>query len=185
MIETSPISRRDDATDIARSLDGDPEAFGAVFDRHYSGVFRFVAARLGSDLAEEVASQTFTLAWERRARFDRSYDSARPWLLGIAINLIREHKRAERRQWAAYDRAVHEPVNSSDGFDPRSAVLGDAIAGLSRNDRDIVLLFAWAELTYEEIAQALGLPIGTVRSRLNRARTRLRQAIETENGAST
>lgn len=178
MINSSIGTTLDDADAIDRSLCGDPEAFATVFDRHFPAVFRFSAARLGADLAEDVAAQTFTVAWAERGRYDRTRPNARPWLFGIATNLIRDHRRAERRRWAAYDRvAVERPPHQRSLDDEAPSRVGQALARLSIEDREIILLLAWAELTYDEIAVALNLPVGTVRSRLSRARGRMRDLL--------
>jgi RNA polymerase sigma-70 factor (ECF subfamily) len=159
-----------DAEEIARSA-AEPAAFGAVFDRHFQAVYAYSQRRVGVDLAEEVAAETFTRAFEARARYVPSHDHALPWLLGIATNVMRRHWRSERRRLAAYARAAH---HAPDGAPPE--VAGEviaAVAHLPRRQREVVLLAAWADLTYEEIARALDVPIGTVRSRLARARSRL------------
>ena len=129
-------------------------------------------------------SETFLVAFERRDRFDHSWDDARPWLLGIATNLLRRHHRTESRMLQTLSRrgaaarsddhadAVASRVDAAAG----AAAIARALGGLSRDDRECLLLYAWADLTYEGIAQATGVPIGTVRSRLNRARRILRDA---------
>jgi RNA polymerase sigma-70 factor (ECF subfamily) len=125
------------------------------------------------------------VAFARRGRFDLSRPDARPWLLGIATNLIRGHRRTELRRWRAMARAVvaagEEP--EADRVAARLTAQGErgelatALALLSPDQRDALLLYAWAELDYQEIAEALGVPIGTVRSRLHRARGVLREAL--------
>ncbi len=178
------VDDRSDAQIIAASL-ADPVEFAALFDRHFDVVHRYVARRLGADLAEDLAAQAFEEALKSRARFDLSHSSARPWLLGIATNLIRHHHRAEARRLAAYGRidgdgtaadhaaAVELRVDAQ----RLAAVLTSALAELPGGDRDALLLLAWGDLSYGEIALALHIPIGTVRSRLNRARGRLRERL--------
>lgn len=159
-----------DAEVIARSV-AEPAVFGLLFDRHFQAVYAYSQRRVGADLAEEVAAETFTRGFEARARYDGRHDEALPWLLGIASNLMRRHWRTERRRLAAYTRASQRETA---GADPEVAgEVMHAIARLPRRQREVVLLSAWADLTYEEIARALELPIGTVRSRLARARSRL------------
>jgi len=159
-----------DAQVIARSV-AEPAAFGALFDRHFHAVYAFTQRRVGIDLAEEVTAETFTRGFEARGRYDLTHEGALPWLLGIASNVMRRHWRSERRRLEAYARAAEHPPSG-----PAPEVPGDfmsAVAHLPRRQREVVLLFAWADLSYEEIARALDLPIGTVRSRLARARARL------------
>jgi RNA polymerase sigma factor (sigma-70 family) len=169
---------------VERAL-SEPEAFTALFDRYADDVHRYVVRRLGSDAADDVTAETFTVAFARRARFDLSRPDARPWLLGIATNLIRGHRRTELRRWRAMARAA--PAATEEPESDRAAArmtaqaarrgLAAALARLSQPQRDVLLLHAWAELDYEEIAVALGVPVGTVRSRLHRARAVLRDAL--------
>ena len=167
---TTPDPRRTDAELIGRSI-GEPHAFGLVFDRHVGAVHAFVQRRVGRDLAEEVTAETFARGFAARGRYDAAQEHALPWLLGIASNVLRRHWRSERRRLAAYARAVqHERPGAAPDVD--GDVMG-AVARLPRRQREVLLLAAWADLTYAEIARALDLPIGTVRSRLARARSRL------------
>jgi RNA polymerase sigma factor (sigma-70 family) len=166
-----------DAEAIRRSLT-DPVAFTAVFDRHFRAVHRYLHRRGGRDLADELAGETFRVAFEGRARWSQTTPDARPWLLGIATNLLRRHRRTEERRlralarrgvdkWTMPDEAAL--VERADARQAR-AVLAAALAELSPDDRDVVLLVALGDLAYEDVAQALGIPEGTVASRLNRAR---------------
>jgi RNA polymerase sigma factor (sigma-70 family) len=173
-----------DAQIIAASR-ADPLAFATVFDRHYDAVHRYLARRVGSDLADDLAAETFTEAFDARLRFDLACSNARPWLFGIATNLLRHHRRSEARRLSAYAR-VKRATDTDDTFgrvearlDAQRAgpLIAAAVKRLSVDERDVVLLFAWADLRYEEIAVALRIPIGTVRSRLHRARFRLRELI--------
>jgi RNA polymerase sigma factor (sigma-70 family) len=174
-----------DADAIAASR-RDPARFAAVFDRHYEDIASYLARRVGHALGEELASETFVRAFGARDGYDLAYPDARPWLYGIATNLLRKHVRSEERRRRAYARAL-EPDGFSDELD---AVAGrvDAVAGarviaaalgrLSPADRDTLLLFALTELDYEGIALATGVPVGTVRSRLHRVRRHLQAALE-------
>jgi RNA polymerase sigma factor (sigma-70 family) len=156
-----------------------PDAFRAVFERHFDAVHRFVRARLGSTLADDIASETFLVAFERRHLFDSRYRSARPWLLGIAANLTRSHHRSETtrlRVLAAQRGTGPTPQESLDRFDP-SGPLAAALARLDPDQRETLLLLALGELSYAEIAIALDVPEGTVRSRLNRARAALQEEL--------
>lgn len=129
-------------------------------------------------------AETFLIAFERRHTFDPSVENVLPWLLGIATNLLRRHHRAEARTLRAYVRSVsrHEEswsaaVDDRMDLDVATGLVAAALSSLSAIDRDTILLFTWGELTYDEIAHAMDVPIGTVRSRLNRARTTLRHTL--------
>jgi RNA polymerase sigma-70 factor (ECF subfamily) len=153
-------------------------AFAVLFDRHYRAIHRFLHARIGRALAEDIASETFTVAFRRRATYDLSRPNARPWLYGIAVNILRDHRRTEQRRLSAYARAAHTKEMQFDsdetGLDPTVAA---ALLELSASDRHLILLYAWAQLSYEELAEALSLPLGTVRSRLSRTRSKLRATL--------
>ncbi|ALJ20797.1 RNA polymerase sigma factor [Microbacterium sp. No. 7] len=178
-----------DSAIIRRSLD-DPSAFGALFDRHARDIGVYARQRVGAEGAQDVLSETFLVAFRRRASFDHAWESARPWLFGIATRLVRAHRADQARQWRAIEAAAGVVDADSDGglarADERTdaAVRARALAGriahLAARDRDTLLLYAWSDLTYEEIAAALRVPVGTVRSRLHRVRRLL--ADEREEG---
>jgi RNA polymerase sigma-70 factor (ECF subfamily) len=159
-----------------------PEQFAVVFDRHFAAIHRYLARRAGREIADDLASLCFTVAFERRLTFDTSADDARPWLYGIATNLLRDHWRAERRSAATVIRlsrdrgaaALSDPATTDD----RDPELARALRSLDPAQRDVLLLYAWAELSYEEISAALDVPVGTVRSRLARARARVREELK-------
>ncbi|MEV6521668.1 sigma-70 family RNA polymerase sigma factor [Longispora sp. NPDC051575] len=161
----------------------DPEGFAVVFDRHYPAIHGYASRRLGPDLADDVAAETFLRAFDQWERYDVSQHSARPWLYGIASNLISGHQRAEARRYRALARSAGAEVEAPADLDGRldaqavRARLAEALAGIAPSDLEVLLLIAWAELSGEETARALGIPAGTVRSRLHRARTRLRDAL--------
>ncbi|MBO1333366.1 RNA polymerase sigma factor [Streptomyces sp. VRA16 Mangrove soil] len=175
----------DDAGAIERSRD-EPEQFAALFDRYADAVHHYAARRLGPEAAEDVMAETFTTAFRQRHRYDLSRPDARPWLFGIATNLVGRHRRAEARRFKALSR-VPEPVEHEEpvadlavsraGARGLRRELAAALAALPRRQRDVVLLVAWTDLSYEEAAEALGIPVGTVRSRLSRARSTLREAL--------
>jgi RNA polymerase sigma-70 factor (ECF subfamily) len=175
--------RLSDGAAIAASIDA-PAEFAQVFHCHYDLVHGYIRKRVGDSLADDLASQTFLIAFDRRASYDRTRANARPWLLGIATNLIHGKRRQERRQLRAYGRAGAEPdVNPLEGVEARADAermrprLAAVLAALPGDEVDALLLLAWAELSYEEIAEALDLPIGTVKSRLSRARRRVRELL--------
>jgi RNA polymerase sigma-70 factor (ECF subfamily) len=169
-----------DADLIAASL-RDPERFAGVFDRHYAVIAGFLRRRLERSLADELAAETFLRAFDGRAGYDVSRVDARPWLFGIATRLLSRHRRSEERRLRAFARAGRL-VGDERGFDEvdarldaaaASPLLAAGLASLGASDREVLLLYAWAELSYEEIAVALEIPVGTVRSRLHRARDRV------------
>jgi RNA polymerase sigma factor (sigma-70 family) len=161
-----------DAELIERSL-GDGVSFAQLFDRHYGSIHRFVCARVGPELADDLASETFAVAFRRRNTYDLTRGDARPWLYGIAVNLLHAQRRSEVRRLRAYARAAEHPTPER----PTGRLdegLASALLDLTEQERNLILLYAWAELSYEQLAEALGLPIGTVRSRLSRTRAKLR-----------
>jgi RNA polymerase sigma factor (sigma-70 family) len=172
-----------DAGVIAASLQ-EPGRFGAMFDRHATVVFRYLVRRVGVDDADGLLGEVFRVAFEKRATYDTARENARPWLYGIATNLLARHRRDEARRIRATARLL---ARQRPADDPTEQVVGtldarelwprvaEAVAALPEEERDALLLYAWEELSYDEIADALGVPVGTVRSRLNRARVRLRE----------
>lgn len=182
---TFPVPRQGNSdpppTDAAL-LAGSRTDFGTVFDRHAEAIYRYCARRIGTDAVDDAVADTFVIAYERRARFDASRASALPWLYGIATNVLRRYRAAEAR----YRRLVRHENETQEGTADRAVDRADANAAVqalageldkvSRRQRDVLYLYA-AGLTYADIATALDIPIGTVMSRLNRARTRLRAAL--------
>jgi RNA polymerase sigma factor (sigma-70 family) len=178
----------DEASDgavFARSV-AEPHAFTIIFERYYRPVYGYLSRRVGRTIADDLAAETFTRAFERRSSYDRAAERALPWLLGIAVNLLAHHRRSEGRQLRALA-ALEEPepidgvADATTGRIDASKVrkqLFRALEQLDDYDREALLLYAWGELTYEEVAVVLGIPVGTVRSRLNRVRHKLRQAFE-------
>ena len=165
---------------IRRSL-ADPNAFGTIFERHFDALHGYACRRVGSSLGEEIATETFVRAFDRRRTFDASRADARPWLLGIAANLLRRHWRTERRRLDAYARSASRNASPENTFAQVEVVA--ALDSLSRDEREALFLFAVADLSYEEIADALDIPVGTVRSRLARARGRVRAHLGDETTA--
>ncbi len=181
-------SAQPDAELILRSR-SDPAAFAGIFDRHHAELYRYLRRRVGAGLAADLAAETFVTAFARRGAYRPVTSDARPWLYGIAHNLLRNHLRAERRELAAYTRHGADPIADPDApaafatADMRadsaalSGKLARILAMMPNRDRDVLLLFAWADMSYAEIGQALNIPVGTVRSRLNRARHQLRERV--------
>jgi RNA polymerase sigma-70 factor (ECF subfamily) len=175
---------RDDAAAIVRSLEA-PGAFAAVFERHHAAVHRYLARRLGTDLADELAAETFAVAFAKRRRYDPGVADARPWLFGIATKLAHRHWRREERELRAYARTGIDPAAPApdDAVAARADSLGAgralaaALAELTAKERDVLLLYAWEQLGQPEIAAALDISPGTVKSRLHRARGRVRQSL--------
>lgn len=172
--------------DLVRASVSDPQAFGPLFDRHIDVIHGYISRRVGSLLAEELTAETFARAFARRESFVALHESAGPWLYGIATNLVRNARRAERRQLEAYGRAAAISDGQPDDFDQADARLDarqaaprlvGALLELEPGDRDTLVLFAWQELSYEEVGTALGIPAGTVASRINRSRRRMRASL--------
>jgi RNA polymerase sigma factor (sigma-70 family) len=172
-----------DAVAIGRSV-ADPDAFVAVFERHFSLIHRYLRVRVGDSDADDLAAQTFEIAFRRRAAYDGSREDARPWLFGIAARLVSEHRRRQRRATAGLRRLFFHNQKRGDAderpSDDGAPDLRAALASVREEDRDLLFLYACVELSYEECAAALALPLGTVRSRLHRARERLRRELELE-----
>lgn len=159
------------------------DRFAEAFQEEYPALHRYLRRRVGAALADDLAGETFAVAYENWDRFDGTR-AVKPWLYGIAANLLRHHWRAERRRLQAYARTGVDPVvddldESLDraDADARKRALAAALADVGEVERDIVLLHAWAELTDREIAEALSLPLGTVKSRLHRARAHLQNRL--------
>jgi RNA polymerase sigma-70 factor (ECF subfamily) len=177
------VENGSDAAVIAASLDM-PATFGTIFDRHATVLHRYLVRRLGPDEAESMVGEVFRIAFERRHTYDQSRSTARPWLYGIATNLLAKYRRREARRMHAVARLASQrlpPLDLADGVsravdaaDLWSRV-ADAVTALPEVERDALVLHVWEGLSYEEVADALGVPIGTVRSRLHRARARLRE----------
>jgi RNA polymerase sigma factor (sigma-70 family) len=166
---------------------GDRDAFGQLFDRYARAVYNH-GFRLTADwaLADDVVSATFLQAWHLRERVEPEGGSLRPWLLGIATNITRNLRRADRRYRAAalactgLDQVTADHAGTTDGrIDDarRLAATMAVLAALPRADREIFTLCVWEELDYASVAEVLGIPIGTVRSRLSRAREKIRREL--------
>jgi RNA polymerase sigma factor (sigma-70 family) len=174
------MSSEPDASVLRRSID-EPDCFALLFDRHFAQVHRYLRRRLGDELATELAAETFLQAFRSRRRFTGDQASVLAWLHGIAANLVRMNHRAEERRLRAYARAAsglstyEPPIAVEDRLDAEALgpALALALAELSPALREVLVLHAWAELSHEEIAEALGCSSAAVRTRLSRARSRL------------
>ena len=174
-----------DADVIAASLE-QPARFGDIFDRHATSLHRYFVRRLGPFDAEALVGDVFRIAFEKRDGYDRSRPNARPWLYGIGTNLLARHRRGEERRIRAVARLAAQRVPVVDLADGVSDTVdagalwprvADAVALLPDAERDALILHVWENLSYDEVAEALGVPVGTVRSRLHRARARIRELV--------
>ncbi|NUR31302.1 MAG: RNA polymerase sigma factor [Catenulispora sp.] len=171
-----------DALPLARD---DPDWFTFLYDRYAADIHRYIAGRLGSAAAGDLTADVFLIAFRKRATFDPERGEVRPWLYGIATKVVSHHRRAEGRRLKALARmnaeyAVHgheDHVAARVAAQRAGPQLARAISGLARADRDVLFLTALGGLSYQEVAEALGIPLGTVGSRLNRAKRELRRVL--------
>lgn len=177
-----------DAEVMAASMEV-PVRFALIFDRHADAVRRFAVARVGSVAADDVVAEVFRIAFERRGSFDPAADSALPWLYGIAANLARRELRGRARGHAALERLGRrrevpgEPMlDAAARLDARDDLreLAAAVASLTNDEREVLLLVAWEQLTPSAAAAVLGIPAETARTRLHRARQRIRNHANAE-----
>jgi RNA polymerase sigma factor (sigma-70 family) len=179
-----------DGTLIERSAHGRPDAFVEVVSRHELAVHAFLSRRAGPQVAADLLGEVWVRAFAGRAGYDPAYPDARPWLFGIARNVLRAHWRS-RQNASPADPA--DPVTADLAEDPwdevidrldsagQAQALATAIRALPPAERDVLLLVAWEQLTPAQAARALGVPAGTARSRLHRARAALRLILTEEN----
>lgn len=158
-------------------------SFDAAFAAEFPTLHRYLARRVGASAADDLAAETFVVAFRNWGRLDPER-AVRPWLYGIAANVMRHHWRKERRMLRAYAQTGIDPVFAEDDeaveradAGGRRRELAGMLAALSRDEREILLLHAWAGLTDSEIAEALGLPLGTMKSRFSRTREKLRNQL--------
>ncbi len=152
---------------------GCPARFSLFYERHLATVAIFLARRVGNELAEDLAAEVFARAFRGRATFRPDHGTGLPWLLGIANHLVADHRRAERRRLDLLQRL--QTAEAHFDPDPGSRAAPELVRQLRRlsaPERDTLLLVVWGELSYAEAASALGVPVGTVRSRIARARRR-------------
>ncbi|MEA3503082.1 MAG: RNA polymerase sigma factor [Actinomycetota bacterium] len=177
-----------DAEVIERSL-AEPAAFAEIFDRHYRSIFRYLVRRLGHDTGEDLAAEVFLRAYGGRHTYNLDIGSARPWLYGIAANLVRMESRRRHRDFKAWTRFARwrapPPDSTADiawRIDAIATVqrvgLVAALNEMSEGDREVLLLHALGDLSHREIGDVLSIPVGTVKSRLSRVRATLRELID-------
>ena len=180
------MATEDDAT-VVRAALTDPASFGVLFDRHFAVVYRFCERRVGWSMAEDLAGETFRRAFEGRHSYDLSRPSALPWLYRIALNLVRDALRARAVEDRAYAR-LHALAGAgwpseNDQAQRRAearadlAVLARLLLAEPQQDVEALFLHVWDGLSYLDVAAALGVPVGTVRSRLSRLRQRLEEGL--------
>lgn len=182
---TAGTSERVTDAELAARYLREPELFTEIHDRYFGVIYRYVAGRLGAQAAEDVAAETFLVAFDRRKTFDPERGDLRVWLFGIATNLVAGHRRKEARHYRTLARLEEAPpveghenkVVASVALLPQIAA---ALAKLNQGERDVLLLVALGQLGYEEVAEALGISTGTVGSRLSRARKKLSSVLNRE-----
>jgi RNA polymerase sigma-70 factor (ECF subfamily) len=190
------MKRRGSAANDAAVIEGswrEPERFAVLFDRHAPHIYRYLSRRTGRQVADDLVAETFLAAFAKRDRDDLGYADARPWLYGIATNLVGQHRRDQARQYRISQAAAADPevpghadrVAADVTAQAARPLLDTALAALSAGDRDVLLLIAWEQLTYREVSRALAIPVGTVQSRLHRARTKVRQVLPGTGAAAT
>jgi RNA polymerase sigma-70 factor (ECF subfamily) len=180
-----------DSAAIRESL-RQPEQFAVLYDRYASVLHRYAGRRVGDEVADDLVAATFLAAFRARQRYDLARANARPWLFGILTKEIARRHRTEKARFRALERAWSD--RPADGLADQVAadvtaraargLLAAALARLSPAERGVLLLIAWGDLSYDEVAQALGIPVGTVRSRLNRARRKVCDALGGTNPAA-
>jgi len=178
----SPPAEPTDRELWRRAVEGEPECFGLIFDRHSRPVHAYCARRTGSpDAADDLTSIVFLEAWRRRTEIDLHDESALPWLFGVANRVVQHRFRTTMRHRAALSRLPAHTATPDHADDVAARIDGDrrlsrvkaAFDRLTPADQDVLALCVWQGLDYATAAIALGVPIGTVRSRLSRARGRL------------
>ncbi|PTA43222.1 RNA polymerase sigma factor [Micromonospora sp. RP3T] len=170
---------------VPKTSDDDVGDFARLYDRYAGALYRYACQRVGEHVAEDVVADTFLAAFQQRDSYDPGRAEIRPWLFGILTRKLARHHRTERTRYRALARSAVEVAvgDLADDVTTRVAAaashasLARALGRLSAGDRDVLLLIAWCDFTYEEVAAAVGIPLGTVRSRLNRARRRVREAL--------
>jgi RNA polymerase sigma-70 factor (ECF subfamily) len=185
---TASTANTSSDTELAARLRDEPAQFAVVYDRYFRVIYRYIAGRLGPQQADDLAAETFLVAYAKRDRFDPARGALQPWLFGIATNIVRQHRRVEARRYQALARVPAEvaaegpeeraiDIAAAGRLRPR---LARALRSLPARERDVLLLVTLGGLTYDEVGQSLGIPAGTAGSRLSRARAKLRTAFDQE-----
>jgi len=192
-VVTTAVARDADDAAVIEASWRDTEKFAVLYDRYSAQLYRYAYRRVGPEHAEDVVAETFLAAFRQRRKYDLSRPDARPWLFGIVTREIAGRRRAEEARYRTLARSGSGEV--VDGFADQVAAavtaqalrgpLAQAVGRLSPADRDVLLLVAWSQFTYEEVAETLQIKIGTVRSRLHRARRRVREALGGSNPTTT
>jgi len=183
----------DDDAAVVRDSIADPERFAVLVRRHAPALHRYVTRRIGQKASEDVVAETFLVAFRQRAGYTDDGRDCLPWLYGIATRLVQRYWRTEARQLRLLARTGTDPVtepftdrvDAAVSADSAKARLAGALARLPASQRDALLLLVWAELSYDQIAAATGVPMGTVQSRISRARQRLRKQLADLNPSIT
>lgn len=164
--------------DLLSRSTSEPTLFAELYERHGRALRRYVVRRVGVEVAEDLVADVFVRAFRARGRYREQHENALPWLLGVANHVVADHRRSERRRLAALEQLARAtPQLVEDDHAGLAPELLRELRRLPTPDRDALLLVVWGELSYEEAARALGVPLGTVSSRIARARRRLAQAI--------
>jgi RNA polymerase sigma factor (sigma-70 family) len=169
-----------DAEIVSSSQIGDPAAFVELVWRHTTAIHGYLSRRTGRQSADDLLGEVFLQAFKSRASYDSRWRDARPWLYGIARNVLRAHWRVSTRPQPRVEAAISDPwpeVDEQLDAESQRSELKHALALLRDDEREILLLFAWERLSSGEIATTLGIPDGTVRSRLHRARAHMRKHV--------
>ena len=178
------MEERSDLDLWAAAASGSDASFGVLFERHASSIYNYCFRRTGDwAAAEDLMSAVFLEAWRQRSEVQLTGDSLRPWLFGVATNLMRNDLRSRRRRDKALQRVRAQTPQMTEGHaDEVASRLDDeqrmkevlsSLASMNAAEQEVIALVVWSGLTYEEAAIALDVPVGTVRSRLSRARRRL------------
>lgn len=183
-IKTEPKTIQSDA-DIIRNSIADPNTFEDIFHRHYKTIYNYFSRRVEKEVIEELASSVFVKAFEIRNKFDTTKENSLPWLYGISSNILNTSRRTKNRYQVKQKRAFEfykQDAISNDKnllFEDKKIndVISEALLKLKKADLEVVLLFIWEQLTYQEIASTLKIPIGTVKSRMNRAKNILEKKL--------
>ena len=168
----------------------DPQQFAVIFERHAEAVHRYLARRVEHSAVDDLLAESFVIAFRTRRAYKDAYLDSRPWLFGIATNVVHHHRRSEGRRMAMVGRVtqgiprdndlsdVADDVVSRHELEDQFELIRTLLSQVDEKYLDVLMLFTGPQLSYEEISRALGIPVGTVRSRMSRARAQLRELLE-------